>query len=110
MGSGQSCSSACVGGEGTASPVVQGSAVSSEMRHGGRAQGYQRESLGQRMLLLEVVCGQQPCCAHSGPLRRISLPVEDAVVCGLSSSYSLETVGCPFVSENITLIEQGKYE
>jgi len=59
----------------------------------------------EHVLLLEVVCGQQPYCAHSCILRGISLPVEDAVVYGLSSSYSLETAGCPLVSENITLIE-----
>lgn len=41
MGSGQSCSSARVGGEGTASPLVQGSVVDLEMCHEGRAQGYQ---------------------------------------------------------------------
>lgn len=39
----------------------------------GQTQGHWSQAPGQHLLLLKVVGEQEPCSAHSGPLRRISL-------------------------------------
>lgn len=56
----------CGRDEGTASPPVPGSVVGSEMHCEGHTQGHWLQAPGQHLLLLKVVCEQEPCCAHSG--------------------------------------------
>lgn len=66
MGSGQSCSSACTGGEVTASALVQGRLMCAEMCCEGGGQGSWWESPGQHLLLLKVVSFTSGRLSHLG--------------------------------------------